>query len=698
MIGHFPDPYPGELIYSVCARFAERMKFPDFRRTMEALFNDPIFVPTVDMPNNLDALIASLPPGHSYTSDQLIERHTLFPLYGPFLRAENYRLVRENMKRSGFRTTQLRTGIIAGGVHMPQWLRCCPECDVENEKAYGETFWNRLHQAPGVEVCPVHKVFLESTNVRRQSPQHRHNFVSAQPLSRSSVSRSLDLSHPIHRSLLKIAEDVAWLLDQGNLASGLPVIHQRYLDLLVQKGLAIPTGKVKLDQLHSSFLSQYPRELLQLFQSDIPTTECPDWILRLIRKPKGIQAPVRHLLMMQFLGVTAREFFNLPAKTERFGYGPFPCLNRVCSSYKKPVIQQHSTRYSHFTKRLVGRFTCPTCGQVYERWHADPHVVNEILDYGPIWRGKLTELWSDSSIGICKLARRLGVDPFTAKRHAFLLGLPFPRKAKCRVVNLPTKVRLPEPPHKRNLLASKRARWLCALQAHPEKSCSELRRANHALHTWLYRNDGEWLKSHQPRKRIPRAVSPRVDWNKRDPLVASKIMEAINRLKSSLGKGKRITISLISREAGTFGLLKHIERLPQSKAVLESNAESIEDFAVRRINAVRDAFLAARQRPTRSAFMYRAGLSAKVKRSGRVRLAIENALNNLFENTQPCVEPFLSAEIGLKVRCNGAASISNSPPSVEHDSLEASSIHKGLSNMLAFVHASKTTGGFKPSC
>jgi hypothetical protein len=29
MIGCFPDPYPDELLYSVCARFHERVQYPN---------------------------------------------------------------------------------------------------------------------------------------------------------------------------------------------------------------------------------------------------------------------------------------------------------------------------------------------------------------------------------------------------------------------------------------------------------------------------------------------------------------------------------------------------------------------------------------------------------------------------------------------------------------------------------------------
>ncbi|PHJ61152.1 hypothetical protein VF02_20420 [Nostoc linckia z1] len=38
MLCAFPDPYPGELVYSICARFQERVQYPSLRSTVEDLF------------------------------------------------------------------------------------------------------------------------------------------------------------------------------------------------------------------------------------------------------------------------------------------------------------------------------------------------------------------------------------------------------------------------------------------------------------------------------------------------------------------------------------------------------------------------------------------------------------------------------------------------------------------------------------
>jgi hypothetical protein len=53
MIGCFPDPYPDELLYSVCARFHKRVQYPNKKGTMRELFGDEAAIAVVDLPSNL---------------------------------------------------------------------------------------------------------------------------------------------------------------------------------------------------------------------------------------------------------------------------------------------------------------------------------------------------------------------------------------------------------------------------------------------------------------------------------------------------------------------------------------------------------------------------------------------------------------------------------------------------------------------
>ena len=63
MITVFPDPYPDELLYSVCARYGDRMCYPSRMSLTAELFGNPNVVATLDLPSHLNRLVSVLPYG-----------------------------------------------------------------------------------------------------------------------------------------------------------------------------------------------------------------------------------------------------------------------------------------------------------------------------------------------------------------------------------------------------------------------------------------------------------------------------------------------------------------------------------------------------------------------------------------------------------------------------------------------------------
>src|SRR5215216_4336766 len=97
MICVFPDPYPDELLYSACARYSALMQCPNKIRATEDFFGKGKSA-VVDLPGRIDHLIRSMPPGHLYTADELIDKHTVFPFYAPYLQKSRAPLIRNIMK------------------------------------------------------------------------------------------------------------------------------------------------------------------------------------------------------------------------------------------------------------------------------------------------------------------------------------------------------------------------------------------------------------------------------------------------------------------------------------------------------------------------------------------------------------------------------------------------------------------------
>jgi hypothetical protein len=588
MIGFFPTPYPNELVYSVCARFADCMRFPTVTGTMEALFGRQHAVAIVDLPHGLEVLVNSLPQGHSATVDGLIDSHTLLAYYGPFLQTTTYNGVRESMKGSLDRSVRVRCGLSTSPVRPPNYFRTCPTCDTENRKTYGETYWNRLFQLSGVEVCPKHQVFLQSSNLRLSPLPNRHQFISAESSTLNPAANPIDPKNASHQMLLSLAKATDWLLQQCGLNPGLEVLHGRYLKLLCARGfITTQGGSIRMRDLRRELQSYFTPQLLALVHSTIPDTDAAGWLGRLLHKPKTACAPLRHLLLLNFLQTTPQTFFaEVVADWSVHGSQPkaWPCLNPVCAQFQEPVITSYSLERIKKRKAEAALLACPACGFTYGcyAWEKQPQKADFVRCYGQQWRDRLRALWRDLSVSVRHISSVLEVDCKTVKSHALALGLPFPRKGTRTATACGIYRRKPVPP--RFTCESQRQEWLDLCAANHGAGAKGLRCLAPALYAWLYRHDHAWLQTNKPARRTKVARRSRVNWNKRDEELAPLAATTAIRLKHGTGRLQRVTVTAIARAMGRQSLFeKNLHRLLLTRTVIRDVVESAEDFAIRRI-------------------------------------------------------------------------------------------------------------------
>jgi len=629
MITHFPEPYDDELFFSVLARFAERMAYPALYSPLVELFGVRHGIPAVELPNKLDQLISVLPPGSHHTAQSFIERNTLLPLYAPFLVSNAYELIVANMRGGDIRTTQLRSGISAGRVKPPEFFRTCPVCDEQSIKAYGETYWRRLHQIRGVELCPIHGVFLENTNIRFRGAGRRDALISAQAAQRVNSARAVDFRNEEDVLLLRIANSVQWLLKTNTSRPGIHEINLTYQRLLAREGLVSNKGWIRLNKLREKFLECCSVDLLKQFGCDLYDGGDGGWLGRLLREKDQAVAPLRHLLVMSVIGVSAEEFFTgPPAQAEASENSPlFPCLNVVCSQFRKNVINGFETKRE---KKAPARiFGCPECGHVSSRI-ADGLTIIRVVKFGDLWEQKLKALWDDDSRSLSRVATELGADSRSLLRCALKLNLKFPRRGPTRSTSRPSYIHLSKRVPIDSAKENKRAAWIQLRNSHADAGISELYWLNSGLYTWLYRHDRSWLNRNSPAHRQFVPGNNRVDWNARDDGLVDGVIATAIRIKSDNVHSRRVTVRSIGVELGVHTLLQiHKNKLPRTKEALEAYVESGEQFALRRINFAADSLKSRGGLITKSAIERAAGLGAKALGMPSVKRAIFVVLNQL---------------------------------------------------------------------
>lgn len=629
MIGFFPKPYPDEILYSVLARYHIRSGNRSPKETQKELFNSQNTVATADLPCNLNSLIENLKSFSNHTTEYLIYEHTLYSFYNVFLPLKRATIVIDSMKAVYGGNIHTRTGIMASLVTMLRFFRFCPQCLEEDLQKHGEAYWHRLHQTPGVLVCPVHAMRLDSSTVPIQG-FNRHEYYAASIENCSVTLNQQIYSNETLEKLLLLAKDICWLMN-SSLSSREPEwFRRRYMALLIDKGFATPTGRVNQRRLLDNFLFFYGHEMLAALDSMVNFKEEHNWVSSIVRKHRKSFHPVRHLLMIRFLTNSISEFFNTNHEYKPFGEEPWLCLNAAADHYLKPVVTNLVITQCSDTKEPVGTFSC-SCGMVYCRTgpdttDEDKQRIGKVKAFGQLWEQKLKQLVEIERLGLRETARRLRVDSRTVVRYVTQLQLK--TSWQSRQENHPINLQAVTDSNLRatvvDLKIQHRNRWKALQKLYPEASKTTLRQLAKASYAWLYRHDRKWLNQNSPTLKVPTPSYNRVDWLERDKQVLAQVQAAVQLLLIA-DKPIRITVSRIAKSIDLLALFEqHLNRMPLTKAYLESVTETVEDFQIRRIQwAIKH--LDERQEEVKAWKVIRvAGL--KENFSDRVRAALESTL------------------------------------------------------------------------
>ena len=193
-----------------------------------------------------------------------------------------------------------------------------------------------------------------------------------------------------------LAQDVCFLLKNELPSRELNWFRQQYLSLLIERGLATATGRVHQRELLSQFLSFYDRDILELLDSTVNFKDDHNWLSGIVRKQRKTFHPLRHLLMLRFLGISVADLFQEDHSYQPFGAGPWLCLNAAAKHTLKPKITNLTISLCCDTKKPVGTFAC-SCGFIYcrtgpDQTEADTRRIGKIKAVGDLWQQKLRHL------------------------------------------------------------------------------------------------------------------------------------------------------------------------------------------------------------------------------------------------------------------------------------------------------------------
>ena len=419
MITFFPTPYTDEILYSVFARYHDKSPNMNGSETAKDLFNVNRMVCSIEFPSMLFKLLQNMPLNSPYNVDRLIVKHTLFSFYTAFLSPENAERIRRYMLYKDVEIYNKITSIM-NPLAENKFLRFCPKCNEEVLDKYGEIYWNRIHQIRGIYICPIHKNPIYNSTVSLEENKYRYIAATSD---NCIVENEIKYETKVFEKLLNIAEDMYYILNNPKIKTN---IKDQYLNQLKILGYATVNGGLRQKRLITDFERFWGNEVLEMTHNTITKTNNSNWLLEMGWDRPLTADPVKHILLIRFLGLTPAEVFNHKIEYLPFGNPPYPCLNPVCIKYENEIIESVEIKNSYKTKSPIGYFTCPVCGFSYlrrgpDKDSEDRYRYSRIVDYGDYWREELMRLLKKNSVP--KVAKIMGTTHTTIYDYLRRMGI-----------------------------------------------------------------------------------------------------------------------------------------------------------------------------------------------------------------------------------------------------------------------------------
>jgi hypothetical protein len=669
VLGLFPKPANEELFYSVVARYSALLGPSRPAFVQEDVFGRRLSIATWDLPTRIRDVLSQLPDGHELAPGQLIERHTLFPYYAPFVSSECATHARTLMEEGGGRALLYALRARPVGVTHSATFHLCRACVEDDENSVGMPTWRRVHQLPGVAVCPTHGMPLSNTSVRRHALIGRNAYVAASTAHiQGDVLRDPNVPLPM---LHRIANDSLLLL-----ANRVPVIDSsiarvRLLYSLHQAGWCRSNGRLRLQDLIEALAQHYGQTAHCWLGLAIASES--SWLRRMLRSEREAPNALHWIVVLQFLGIPLTAFFGVTdgvaedwfrdrnsVRKRRDGNPGYsghhrvvlsvtgdgaPCNNAVCpyagttvpgalqAVHAVAVNRVLSSCGTPEQRTIVEKNTllvvrCDDCGHVYS-WHPSHGPrVKRVETRGLKWDDALRELVGAGHT-MREIARRLNSTWRTVAAHALRLGV-LPPGLKVQTLRPAAKEARRE-----RLIASHRRTVLAALASDPHLMRHKRDPSFSGAWAKLWKYDRAWLEANMPfavgeRKRYT------ADWAAREATLIPQIEGAVAVLRAatfSEERPVRISVRRIDQQLGGVPTLRFPAtraRMPGVESLLATVTETPDAFARRRLAWAAHRYEAEGRAPTSGwALMARAGVlgcHAKLLREEAERLAVERRL------------------------------------------------------------------------
>lgn len=381
MIGFMPEPYPDELMYSVLSRYHKMSGHLVYRASAEELFKDPLVRPDLEFVNRYTEEVLSV---LGMDMETLVRNHTMFPASAMFLPYERKKAAFQSMIRMDGKHKNLLAIPVRKNVRT---LRYCPVCVAEDRKKYGETYWRRGYQIESIRVCPVHRCYLQSTEVIL-SGKATPAFITAEeviPENREVVSCNNELELKLEKYIIEVFQSK---IDMENQVSVGAFLHTR---LENTKYLSLHGEQRNINELHQDFTRYYQNlqdnNFTELWKIQKVFTNDRYRLQDVCMLGMFLQIPAKELVNRKFPEIRQHERFEKELERLHAAGIKYPAIARQLGASYDTVKAIGEGRYKkkHDGKILPGK----KAGVKGKDWEK---LDKETL---PLVQKAITEMWED---------------------------------------------------------------------------------------------------------------------------------------------------------------------------------------------------------------------------------------------------------------------------------------------------------------
>ncbi|MPW18182.1 hypothetical protein GCT13_14985 [Paraburkholderia sp. CNPSo 3157] len=312
--------------------------------------------------------------------------------------------------------------------NIPRFIKQCPECVRDDMEKYGETYFRRLHQLPGVVCCVVHRcVLFETHHPYRRGTRDAISVPNSrgllrpcvENLSKPTFERHVFFASECQKLLDRRLEDCRWRVRSGY-AKRAFAIGYRYRYLVDRYGL------------EKDILDFYGQDFLDSVGFHLKVANDENWVQRLLSPSASSSSGVAtNLLLDNFLTVAESR-----RKAPSLRPPPWTCQNSCAPHYGQSVVEtMRMARRCDGNRRVSGRFMC-SCGYIFLAYldsvdkNGEP-LVDRIIEYGPYVAQRAREL-REAGISLKEVAHRLNMSKDSVKR---ILQFPVAATGTCTLGN-----------------------------------------------------------------------------------------------------------------------------------------------------------------------------------------------------------------------------------------------------------------------